>query len=150
MADLFPVFNVPGIDVSDENSVKQRIGIYFDFETGDFKTDNKGRIETASPYDAWTQWCMKTVYTQRWAYLGYSEQIGVELEEALKQEDRPSQESYIEKTISEALLADPYGRTKRVYDFTFKWERDSVKVAFTISGIWDTDYKTSVNLQKRG
>ncbi len=148
MADLFPVFNVPGIDVSDENNARERKGIYFDFETGDFKIDNKGRIETANPYDAWIQWCMKTVYTQRWAYLGYSDQIGVELEEALKQEDKPARESYIEKTISEALLADPYRRTKRVYDFAFKWERDNVKVTFIISGIWNNDYKISVNLEK--
>ena len=82
MSDLFPVFEAPKIIVTEDDLVKQRVGMSFDFETGDFKLDNGGRIETASPYDLWVQWCLKTVYTQRWAYLGYSDQIGVEMEEA--------------------------------------------------------------------
>lgn len=148
MSDLFPVFEAPKIIVTEDNLVKQRVGMSFDFETGDFKLDNGGRIETASPYDVWVQWCLKTVYTQRWAYLGYSDQIGVEMEEAFNQESGEAAESYIEYTISEALLADPYSRTKRVYDFNFKWETDSVKVTFIVSGIWDSDYTITVNLRK--
>ena len=147
MPDLFPVFEVPKVIDSGESSAKQRSGIYFDFEKGDFKLDNGGRIETASPYEVWVQWCLKTVYTQRWAYLGYSDQIGVETEEAFNQESREAIESYIEYTISEALLADPYSRTKRVYDFNFNWETDSVEVIFIVSGIWDNDYTMTVNLQ---
>ena len=150
MSDLFPVFEVPKIIASEDDLVKQRAGMSFDFETGDFKLDNAGRIETATPYEVWAQWCLKTVYTQRWAYLGYSDQIGVELEEAFNQEDNAAKESYIEYTISEALLADPYNRTKRVYDFNFNWETDSVKVTFVISGIWDNDYTMTVNLRKGG
>ena len=150
MSDLFPVFDVPKIIMSEDDLAKQRVGMSFDFETGDFKLDNGGRIETASPYDVWVQWCLKTVYTQRWAYLGYSDQIGVELEEAFNQEDNAAKESYIEYTISEALLADPYNRTKRVYDFNFNWETDSVKVTFVISGIWDNDYTMTVNLRTGG
>ena len=99
MPDLFPVFEVPKVIDSGESSAKQRSGIYFDFEKGDFKLDNGGRIETASPYEVWIQWCLKTVYTQRWAYLGYSDRIGVETEEAFNQESRETIESYIEYTI---------------------------------------------------
>ncbi len=150
MPDLFPAFEMPKVVVSDDDFAKQRVGINFNFETGDFNIDNAGRIETASPYEVWIQWCMKTIYTQRWAYLGYSDQIGVEIEEAFNQEDKGTRESYIEYTVSEALLADPYNRTKRVYDFNFKWENDSVKVGFTVSGIWDNDYTMTVNLHKAG
>lgn len=148
MPDLFPVFDVPKVIDSAETSASQRTGIYFDFEKGDFKLDGAGRIETAPPYDAWVQWCLKTVYTQRWACLGYSGQVGVELEEAFNQGDRAACESYIEYTVTEALLADPYARTKRVYDFNFEWKADSVKVMFTISGIWDSDYTLTANLQQ--
>jgi len=150
MSDLFPTFEVPKIIESEDDLAKQRAGMSFDFETGDFKLDNGGRVETASPYDTWVQWCLKTVYTQRWAYLGYSDQIGVETEEAFKQGSKEAIESYIEYTISEALLADPYNRTKRVYDFNFKWETDSVRVTFTVSGLWDSDYTITVSLQESG
>ncbi len=94
MADLFPFFEVPKVISSDEITAKQFKGIYFDFEKGDYRLDGAGRIETAAPYDVWVQWCLKTVYTQRWAYLGYSDIVGVELEEAFKQDDRASKESY--------------------------------------------------------
>lgn len=40
------------------------------------------------------------------------------------------------KTITEALLADPYQRTKRVYDFTFVWKTDGVEVTFWVNGLW--------------
>lgn len=150
MSNLFPVFDIPAI--IEENKMTDRMqksSIYFDFEKGDFLLDNAGRIKTAIPYDTWVQWCLKTVYTQRWAYMGYSDQIGVELEEAFNQDEKSAQESYIERTITEALLADPYGRTKRVYDFIFEWQTDGVKVTFTISGIWDNDTKLTADLLQR-
>lgn len=148
MTDLFPVFDVPEVIAENESSAKQRSAIYFDFENGDFKLDNTGKIETASSYDSWVQWCLKTVFTQRFAYLAYSSQTGVELEEAFSQNDRASQESYIERTITEALLADPYSRTKRVYDFKFNWLTDGVRVEFIISGIWNDDYNMNVQIKR--
>lgn len=117
-----------------ENRTKK--SVYFDFEKGDFSLESNGEIKTATPYDAWVQWCLKTVLTQRWAFLAYSTQAGVEIEEAFAQQDRKAQESYMEKTITEALLADPYQRTKRVYDFTFVWKTDGVEVTFWVNGLW--------------
>ncbi len=148
MPDLFPVFEFSErMEEKYTNEAKQHSSLYFDFEKGDFKKDKNGRIETAQPYDAWVQWCLKTVYTQRQAYLGYSGAVGTELEQAFKSSDKEQKESYIEYTITQALLADPYKRTKRVYDFKFEWKTDSVKITFTISGVWNDDYKAAVNLQ---
>ena len=116
MNNLFPTFAVPKVvenKIPKENRTKK--SVYFDFEKGDFSLESNGEIKTATPYDAWVQWCLKTVLTQRWAFLAYSTQAGVEIEEAFAQQDRKAQESYMEKTITEALLADPYQRTKRVY-----------------------------------
>lgn len=150
MSSLFPSFDVPIIiEESKKTDNIQKSSIYFDFESGDIKLDNTGRIETASPYDTWVQWCLKTVYTQRWAYMGYSDQVGVELEEALNQDGRKAQESYIERTVTEALLADPYNRTKRVYDFIFNWQTDGVNVTFTVNGIWNDNVKLTVNLMRK-
>ena len=137
MNNLFPTFAVPKVvenKIPKENRTKK--SVYFDFEKGDFSLDSNGEIKTATPYDAWVQWCLKTVLTQRWAFLAYSTQAGVEIEEAFAQQDRKAQESYMEKTITEALLADPYQRTKRVYDFTFVWKTDGVEVTFWVNGLW--------------
>ena len=92
------------------------------------------------------QWCLKTVLTQRWAFFAYSSQAGVEIEEAFAQQDRKAQESYMEKTITEALLADPYQRTRRVYDFTFVWKTDGVEVTFWVNGLWVEDKKLTAFL----
>ncbi len=137
MNNLFPTFAVPKVvenKIPKENRTKK--SVYFDFEKGDFSFESNGEIKTATPYDAWVQWCLKTVLTQRWAFLAYSTQAGVEIEEAFAQQDRKAQESYMEKTITEALLADPYQRTKRVYDFTFVWKTDGVEVTFWVNGLW--------------
>lgn len=149
MADLFPSFSTPKI-INDNKQTDniQKSSIYFDFEKGDFRLNNGGSIETAMPYDSWVQWCLKTVYTQRYSFMSYSNQVGVEIEEAFMQETQKEQESYIEKTITEALLADPYQRTKRVYDFNFEWGVDKVNVTFWVSGIWDKSELIHTNLKK--
>lgn len=58
------------------------------------------------------------------------------------------QKSYLEKTVTEALLADPYGRTKRVYDFTFVWQTDGVEVTFWVSGLWHEEKELTAFLMK--
>ncbi|MDN5345122.1 MAG: hypothetical protein PWQ18_1236 [Clostridia bacterium] len=79
--------------------------------------------------EAWVQWCIKTVLTERFAYLIYSPNYGCELEKALQQPSRRAVEAELERTITEALLADP--RTEMVKDFSFSWQGDQVKVSFT-------------------
>lgn len=150
MPNLFPIFEVPKVIEKNQKADKrQKSSLYFDFEKGDFALDSAGKIQTAEPYDAWVQWCLKTVYTQRYAFLAYSNQVGVEMEEAFQQPSREEQESNIEVTVTEALLADPYQRTKRVYDFLFEWETDGLKVIFTVSGIWDRNTVLTANFKKK-
>lgn len=149
MNKLFPTFAVPKVvegTLQEENRTKK--SIYFDFEKGDFALEGSGELKTATPYDTWVQWCLKTVLTQRWAFFAYSSQAGVEMEEAFAQQDRKAQESYLEKTVTEALLADPYGRTKRVYDFTFVWQTDGVEVTFWVSGLWHEEKELTAFLMK--
>lgn len=134
---LFPVFDVPRmIEPNKEPNNKMKESIYFDFQKGDFVLDDGGMLQTATPYDTWVQWCLKTIYTQRWSCLAYSDQVGIEMEEAFSQSDRQSQQRYLETTIRDALLSDPYKRTKRVYDFDFDWGADILHVTFVVEGIW--------------
>lgn len=133
--NLFPVFDVPSI-LADDTQLKKkyRPAPLFDFERGEFIMNGARQPMYGSGYDAWVLWCTKTILTQRWAYYGYSDNIGIEADEAYKEPDRKAQESAFERTITEALLADPMGRTRLVRDFQFKWYGDSLNISCVVFG----------------
>ena len=135
MADLYPTFEVPSIvDESENTGIIYRPSVFFDFETGDFRMDGNGRLQVATEFEAWEQWCMKTVRTQRFAWLAYTDNMGVEMIEAFAEPTRATQQAAMERTIKEALLADPYKRTLDVRDFQWKWITDAVEATFKIVG----------------
>ena len=79
------------------------------------------------------EWCMKTVMTERDAFLAYSTKYGAELEISLAQSDHASVEASLERTIIEAIMANP--KTEYCRDFTFTWNGpDSCDCAFNIKG----------------
>ena len=59
--------------------------IFFDFDTGDFVTLHDGKLKEASGFEAWVQWCYKTIMTQRYAHEGYSTDIGLTMKVPCKQ-----------------------------------------------------------------
>lgn len=134
--ELFPVFDVPSeIEEDDaEDDSEYAPAPLWDYETGDFATDGAHRTIWGSGYDSWVLWCTKTIMTQRWAHLAYSANHGVEAEEAFAEEDREAVESSFERTITEALLADPLGRTREVRDFDFSWEVDCLMITCEVIG----------------
>lgn len=144
---LFPVFDVPKVvESAKEPNNKTKQSLYFDFEKGDFVIDNGGQLQTATPYDTWVQWCLKTIYTQRWSCMAYSDQVGIEMEEAFSRQNRKLQQEYLQTTIIDALLSDPYKRTKRVHDFEFKWGTDYLEITFLVDGIWKNSATLTVKL----
>ena len=83
---LYPVFEVPDfVTKKNEESRKQQYkpSVYFDYATGDFRLDGAGRMAGASGREAYMQWCIKTVMTERDAFLAYSTKYGAELETSL-------------------------------------------------------------------
>jgi hypothetical protein len=132
MSNLYPVFEMPELMEQQQTELAPRYGKswLFDFKTGDFVIDGAGRVVQADGYTAWAQWCVKTVLTERFAYLAYSQNYGTEIEAALRQPSRQAVESELERAITEALLMDP--RTEMVRDFRFTWEGDQLRVAFTV------------------
>jgi len=132
LASLYPTFEVPEIIEQQQTEPAPRYGKswLFDFAKGDFVVDGSGRVVQADGHTAWVQGCVKTVMTERFAYLIYSTDYGSEVEQALKQPSRKAVEAELERVITEALLVDP--RTKMVKDFVFEWEGDAVKVSFTV------------------
>ncbi len=144
---LFPVFSVPSTLTEDKNTGEQyRPSPAFDVETGEFVLDGGGKLSYGSGYDAWVLWCVKTIQTQRWAHLGYRSNIGTEIAQAFALWDRSAQESFLERTVTEALLSDPKQRTVRVYDFSYVWGEDSVALTCTIFGQKGDTASISVNL----
>ena len=72
---LYPVFEVPDfVAKKNEENRKQQYkpSVYFDYATGDFRLDGAGRMAGASGREAYMQWCIKTVMTERDAFLAYS------------------------------------------------------------------------------
>ncbi len=135
MANLYPVFKVPTIlEETQNNEGIYKGSSYFDFETGDFRMDGGGRVVPSSGFDAWKQWCIKTIATQRRAYYNYTNGLGIEGEEAMAQPTAELQQAALETTIKEALLADPYGRTVEVKDFTWVWGVQSIHMHCTVVG----------------
>ena len=133
--NLFPVFDVPSTLTEDETPKTQyNPAPLWDVERGDFVTNAARQPLYGIGYDAWVLWCTKTILTQRWAHLGYSDNAGIEAAEAFKEPDRAAQESAFERTITEAFLADPMGRTAQVKDFIFRWYADSLSITCTIVG----------------
>ena len=105
--NLFPVFDVPEIITpAPAEEQKYKPSIYFDYILGDFKRNGANKMIEADGREAYRQWCIKTVLTERLDRMAYSSDIGAELDDALKQADRPAVESAIERTITEALMVN--------------------------------------------
>lgn len=132
---LFPVFDVPATLAADVDS---RGGYapapLWDVERGDFVLDGANRTLYGSGYESWVLWCTKTIMTQRWAHLAYSDNAGIEAAEAFAEPDREAVESSFERTITEALLADPMGRTLAVRNFEFSRDADSLWISCEVIG----------------
>ena len=125
MPDLYPTFEVPDIYMEGEQqTIKYGKSWAFDFELGDYITDGSGRTITLDGHQAWAQWCLKAVMTERFAHIIYSQNYGAEMKDAMRQPTRAAVESAVERTITETLLADV--RTKTVRDFTFRWDGENL------------------------
>jgi hypothetical protein len=66
--------------------------------------------------------------------LSYTSNAGIEAIEAFAEGDRAAVQSYFERTITEALLADPMGRTVSVTNFEFSWDVDSFGITCLVTG----------------
>lgn len=122
-------------DDEDEEGAGYKPSIFFDFDSEDFVTLHNGKLKEASGYEAWKQWCIKTLMTQRYACEAYSDDIAIDFESALQAETRDEAESILQREIEEALMADPSERTLYVGAIEFEWEADSCAVSVEIQGI---------------
>ena len=136
MADnSYPVYDVPSVNRDSNSEAKQKYNpsLYFDFETGDFRLDNSNNIMLATGQEAYKQWCIKTILTERYACLAYSSAIGTEMTSVAELDDYEAQCSDIERQYTEALMANP--KTEYVRDFSFSQPQpDAIGVGFAVKG----------------
>lgn len=143
---LFPVFDVPEIKTPAQPEREHyRPSVYFDFSTGDFIRDGANRMVEAEGKEAYMQWCIKVVATERDACLAYSTRIGTEMEYAAAQPDHESVEASVERTITEALMVNP--KTEYVREFEFTWNGTNLYGEFTVKGRDLDEIKLSVAIE---
>lgn len=155
MANLFPEGYEDEViteeDLASGTPTGYRNGIAFDYDTGDFKRDGKNRIMDSDGIESWKSWCINCIQTERYAHLAYSSDFGIETAAAMRAKTREEAESILTREITEALLADPYGRTEYVEDIEFDWTApDTLVVKATIKGIDDVTIDITAYLTKGG
>lgn len=138
MPNLYPVFEVPNIltgrGAKAKKPVDYKKSYLFDYHTGDFVRGTANRIPFADGKEAWKQWCMKTVATQRYACRAYNNAIGIDRDSLYQISRRAEVEASLSADIRDALLADPAERTTFVSGFQFIWEENYVRVSFNVIG----------------
>lgn len=123
-------------DRTSQEPTGYRNGIAYDDQTGDYVRDGKNIILDSTGIESWKSWCFNCLNTERYAHLAYSTDFGIETAAAFAATSREEAESILTRTITEALLADPYQRTKYVDDIEFVWSApDSVEAKVSIQGI---------------
>ncbi|NDO18829.1 DUF2634 domain-containing protein [Lachnospiraceae bacterium MD329] len=139
MANLFPQANnniVPLDNMKKNTPIGYKRSLKFDDETGDFVRDGQNRIVSSSGIEAWKEWCIKCLTTERYAFSSYSTDFGINTRLIFSLPDRAAQELMLKKEITEALMADDYKRTQSVSNFEFNWfAADAVEVTCTVKGL---------------
>ena len=128
------VFNIGALRVENQTSRTYKLDLEKKRIVG--KIDNE---------DAILQLVLKILHTERYAYVIYSQNYGVELDRLIGQ-DYNFIMSDIERTMTDALLADD-----RILSITdFKTEQDTIdtmSVSFTVNSIiGQATIKTEVNI----
>lgn len=119
-------------DDDDSDDPKYFSGLAFD---DDLILDGSGNIVLSEADEAWLFWCKKTLSTPRYLCDNYSDDIGIDTEAAFSAKTRDEAEAILRTEISEALEADPYGRTATVEEISFEWiAPDAVEVSATVTG----------------
>lgn len=86
----------------DEEPVGYKPSVCFDDGLEDFKRDGSMKLVECSGLEAWIQWCKKVIQTKRYVCQAYSDDIGIDIEQAFQAGSREEAESILENEIVEA------------------------------------------------
>lgn len=136
-------------DLATEQPAGYRNGISFDNQRGDFLRDGMHKLLDSDGIESWKSWCINCLQTERYKHLAYNTDFGIELEKALKAVSREEAESILTRQITEAVMADPYQRTRYIEEIKFDWlAPDTVSVAATIHGVDDVTIDITAYITK--
>lgn len=136
----------------EEEPVGYKESVYFsDDGIGDIVRDGQYRLKSATRLEAYEQWCINCLMTERDKYPCYGETFGIATEEAMQAESREQAESILTLEITEALTNDPYERTEYVDNIEFDWDKapDAVSISLTVHGIEDVTLDITVIVDPR-
>lgn len=140
MANLLPVGYEEEVvldeDLVQEGPIGYRNGVAFDYEHGDFKRDGRNRLLDSDGIESWRSWVVNCISTERYKHLAYSTDFGIELDLVFQAGSREEAESILTRQITEAILADPYQRTRYIEGLEYNWTGpDAVEVSAILHGI---------------
>ena len=129
---------IEAADLEDSKTIGYRNGVSFDEQTGDFRRDGKNRMLDSTGIESWQSWCINCLQTERYKHLAYSTDFGIELDAVFAATSREEAESILTRQITEAIMADPYGRTEYIEEIEFDWTApDTIRIHLVIHGIED-------------
>lgn len=115
----------------------------WDFVNDQFMFDS-GKHKTLIENEALEVWIYKTLKTERWRYLAYDNDYGIELEQFIGAYANSSDNSnIIEQYISEALLINPY--IKSIDDIAATMDGDSLTYTISLTTIYGTMVTSSAS-----
>lgn len=108
-----------------------------DIERGDLVLGAYGDIErTADGYEAWRQWCLLALRVERYGNDAFTEFYGTERARIIRAPNPEIAQAEAERVITEALAADPYGRTFQITNWRFeRLGLDQLHVSFTVTPV---------------
>lgn len=144
---LYPSFDAPDLMVDEVVETLQDVYSYkFDYENERLVVTGSGKAIKGNSLDAYRFWAVKCCLTERYQYMAYSSDFGVEFHTIMAADyPRDIAQSEIKRTIVEALMVDE--RTVSVTSFTFEWEGDSCWITFQLESVYGVD---KVEIQRGG
>ena len=137
--------------LASQGTVGFRNGVLFDHKTEDFPRDGRNRLLDSTGIESWESWVRNCLLTERYKHLAYSTDFGIELDPVFRAASREEAESILTRQITEALLADPYGRTAYVEDIAYTWAgADGVTATVTIHGLDDVTLDVTAYITRGG
>ena len=139
-------------ELTPKKPIGYKNGVKFDYKkAGDFVRDGRNRLMDSDGVESWQSWVINCMETQRYKHLAYSTDFGIELDKVFAAASRAEAENILTRQITEAIMADPYGRTDYVAGLTYTWtDPDAVRVDATLHGINDVTIDVTAYLTKGG
>lgn len=149
MANLFPEnYETETVELSElvnDTVIGYKNGVAFDDDTGDFIRNGKNVVVDNTGIESWKNWYVNCMSTQRYSCLAYSTDFGIDIAAIFSAPTREEAEAVAMKEITDASMADPYGRTEYLSDFVFEWVTpEGVKISLKVHGIDDVTIDVTV------